>query len=69
MFEVSFEEDIHPCIRSTQNKENRHNDHFTETTVVVSISLAHGSSTIRRCGLAGIGVTLLKEMCHFKGGL
>jgi hypothetical protein len=28
-----------------------------------------GSGTIKRCGLIGVGVTLLEEMCHFVGGL
>ena len=27
-----------------------------------------GNGTIRRCGLVGVGVTLLKELCH-RGGL
>jgi hypothetical protein len=27
-----------------------------------------GSDIIRRCGLAGVGVTLLEEVCHFGGG-
>ena len=31
--------------------------------------LVHGSSTIRRCGLVGIGVALLKEVCDCGGGL
>ena len=28
-----------------------------------------GSGTIRRCGLVGVGVTLLQEVCHCGGGL
>lgn len=28
-----------------------------------------GSSTIRRCGFFGVGVTLLEEVCHYGGGL
>jgi hypothetical protein len=36
-----------------------------EMTVVVG----PGSGTIGRCGLAGVGVTLLEEVCHFGGGL
>ena len=28
-----------------------------------------GSGTIRRCGLVGVGVALLKEGCHCQGGL
>jgi len=27
-----------------------------------------GSGTVRRCGLTGAGVTLLKEACHCGGG-
>ena len=26
--------------------------------------LAHGSGTIRRCGLVGVGVALLEEVCY-----
>jgi hypothetical protein len=27
-----------------------------------------GSGTIRRCGLVGVGVALLEEVCHCRGG-
>jgi hypothetical protein len=27
-----------------------------------------GSGTIRRCGVAGVGVALLEELCHFGAG-
>ena len=30
--------------------------------------LGLGSTTIRRCGLIGIGVALLEEVCHFRVG-
>jgi hypothetical protein len=28
-----------------------------------------GSGTIRRCGLVGVGVALLEEVCHYWGRL
>jgi hypothetical protein len=28
-----------------------------------------GSGTIRKCGLVGVGMALLEEVCHFGGGL
>ena len=28
-----------------------------------------GSGTIRRCGLVGVVVALLEEVCHYGGGL
>ena len=28
-----------------------------------------GSGTISRCGFAGVGVTLLEQVCHCGGGL
>ena len=28
-----------------------------------------GSETIRRCGLVGVGVAFLEEVCHCVGGL
>ena len=31
--------------------------------------LGPGSSTIRRCGLYGVGVALLEEVCHCRRGL
>ena len=31
--------------------------------------LGPGSGTIRRCGLVGVGVALLEEVCHCGGGL
>jgi hypothetical protein len=31
--------------------------------------LGSGSGTIRRCGLVGVGLTMLEEVCHFVGGL
>ena len=31
--------------------------------------LVPGSSTIRRCGLIGLAVVLLKEVCHYRNGL
>jgi hypothetical protein len=31
--------------------------------------LIPGSGTIRRCGLVGVGVALLEEVCHCEGGL
>jgi hypothetical protein len=31
--------------------------------------LGSGIGTIERCGLVGIGVALLKEVCHYGGGL
>jgi hypothetical protein len=27
------------------------------------------SSTVRRCGLVGVGVALLEEVCHCRSGL
>ena len=36
--------------------------------MVVSVCLTLGSGTIRRYGLAGIGVALLEEVCHCVGG-
>ena len=30
--------------------------------------LGPGSGTIRRCGLVGVGVALLEEVCHCGGG-
>jgi hypothetical protein len=30
--------------------------------------LGSGSGTIRRCGLLGVGVALLEEVCHCRGG-
>jgi hypothetical protein len=30
--------------------------------------LGPGSGTIRRCGLVGVGVALLKEVCHCGSG-
>ena len=31
--------------------------------------LVQGSGTIKRCGLVGVGVALLEEVCHCGGGL
>ena len=31
--------------------------------------LGPGSGTIKRCGLVGVGVTLLEEVCHCGCGL
>jgi hypothetical protein len=31
--------------------------------------LGPGSGNISRCGLVGVGVALLEEMCHCGGGL
>ena len=31
--------------------------------------LGSGSGTIRRCGLVGVGVALLEEVCHSGDGL
>ena len=31
--------------------------------------LGLGSGTIRECGFVEVGVALLKELCHSKGGL
>jgi hypothetical protein len=31
--------------------------------------LGPGGGAIRRCGLVGVGVALLEEVCHFGGGL
>jgi hypothetical protein len=31
--------------------------------------LGPGRGTIWRCGLVGVGVALLEEVCHFGGGL
>jgi hypothetical protein len=28
-----------------------------------------GSGTIKRCGLVGVGVTFLEEVCHYENGL
>ena len=28
-----------------------------------------GSGTIRKCGLIGVGMALLEEVCHCRGGL
>jgi hypothetical protein len=28
-----------------------------------------GSGSIKRCGLVGVGVALLGELCHYGGGL
>ena len=30
--------------------------------------LGPGNGTIRRCGLVGVGVVLLEEVCHCGGG-
>ena len=30
--------------------------------------LGPGSDTIRRCGLVGVSVALLEEVCHYGGG-
>jgi hypothetical protein len=30
--------------------------------------LGPGSGTIRKCGLVGVGVVLLEEVCHCGGG-
>ena len=30
--------------------------------------LGPGSDTIRKCGLVGVGVALLEEVCHCQGG-
>ena len=38
-------------------------------SVVVGICLAHGSGIIRRCGFVGMGVALLEEVHHCRGGL
>ena len=38
-------------------------------SVVVCICLAPGRGTIRRCGLVGIDVSLLEEVCHCVGRL
>jgi hypothetical protein len=39
-----------------------------EWDMVVWICLAHGVWPIRRCGLVGVGVALLKEVCHCVSG-
>ena len=31
--------------------------------------LGPGSATIRRCGLGGVGVALVEEVCHYGHGL
>jgi hypothetical protein len=30
---------------------------------------SRGSGTIKKCGLVGVGVALLEELCHCGGGL
>jgi hypothetical protein len=30
--------------------------------------LGLGSGTVRRCGLVGVGIAFLEEVCHFGGG-
>jgi len=31
--------------------------------------LGPGTGTVRRCGLVGVGVALLEEVCHCGGGI
>jgi hypothetical protein len=35
----------------------------------MKIYMLIGSGIIRRCGLVGMGVALLQEVCHCEGGL
>ena len=55
------------CVRAG-GPESSTGEAIGETAAVLVCMFGSGSGTIRRCGLDGVGVAFLEEVCHCGDG-